>query len=377
MFLSPLKYLIAPLNLSFSISFESVIFKIRTFCFCSPKSFISFAIIVVVSSSLILNLPSTITMFSSTKLFPDFKYAFSKQIISAVPYKSSIVTNAIILLFFVYFFFIEVIIPAYFTFCPSWYFGLTFSLCFNNSISGWFKLLDICSSRFLNSIVLILVCLSISFLNFSNGWPEIYIPSISFSSDNKSFLGNSSCSSNLYFISFISSFSSSEPKSNIETWPDIPFFFPLWIVSIIPSNDASNVLLVCSNSSKAPAFIKLSMHFLFTASSAILSQKSTKFLYSPCSSLSFTMLLTGTVPTFLMLPKPKRIAKFELWPVPFSSFGIFGAVPKSSTVNFVLLLFISGFSICIPSDLHSSIYCGILSRFPKKLFNVAAINSAG
>ena len=34
---------------------------------------------------------------------------------SAVPYKSSTVTNAIILLFLVYFFFMEVIIPAYFT----------------------------------------------------------------------------------------------------------------------------------------------------------------------------------------------------------------------------------------------------------------------
>ena len=71
-----------------------------------------------------------------------------------------------------------------------------------------------------------------------------------------------------------------------------------------------------------------------------------------------TIFSIESFPTFFILPNPKRIL-------------------PSSTVNFVLLLFISGFSICIPSDLHSSMYCGILSRFPKKLFSVAAMNSAG
>ena len=44
---------------------------------------------------------------------------FSNTITSAVPYKSSIDTNAIILFVFVNFFFIDVTIPAIFTSCPS------------------------------------------------------------------------------------------------------------------------------------------------------------------------------------------------------------------------------------------------------------------
>jgi len=163
----------------------------------------------------------------------------------------------------------------------------------------------------------------------------------------------------VYFISFRDSCSSLlPPKSNIETCPCIPFLLFDCIWSIISSKDASNVLLVCSNSSKQPAFIKLSTHFLFTASFAILSQKSVKLWYFPFFSLSFTIISTGIVPTFFMLPNPKRIL-------------------FCSTVNLVLLLFISGFKISIPSVLHSSTYCGILSKFPKKLFNIAAINSAG
>lgn len=57
LFLSPLKYLIAPLNLSFSSSVLFVISNVKIFCLVSFKSFISFAIIVASSSSLILNLP--------------------------------------------------------------------------------------------------------------------------------------------------------------------------------------------------------------------------------------------------------------------------------------------------------------------------------
>ena len=73
-----------------------------------------------------------------------------------------------------------------------------------------------------------------------------------------------------------------------------------------------SVLLVCSNSSNAPAFIRLSTHFLFTPSlSAILSQNSVKLLYAPFSFLSSTIFPTGSAPTFFMLPSPKRIFPFS------------------------------------------------------------------
>ena len=96
----------------FVSSVAPVISNDKTFDFFSAKFVISFAIIVVFSPSLILNLPFTKTIFSSIKLDCDFKYVFSNVRISAVPYKSSIVTNAIILFVFVNFFFIFVIIPA-------------------------------------------------------------------------------------------------------------------------------------------------------------------------------------------------------------------------------------------------------------------------
>lgn len=57
LFLSPLKYLIAPLSLSFSSSVLFVISNVKILCFCSFKSFISFAMIVTSSSSLMLSLP--------------------------------------------------------------------------------------------------------------------------------------------------------------------------------------------------------------------------------------------------------------------------------------------------------------------------------
>ena len=78
------------------------------------------------------------------------------------------------------------------------------------------------------------------------------------------------------------------------------------------------------------------MHFLFTDSPDILSQKSVKFSNFPFVSLSLIILSTGCIPTFFMLPSPKRI------------------IP-SSTVNFPKLLLISGFNISIPILLHSSI----------------------
>ena len=83
-----------------------------------------------------------------------------------------------------------------------------------------------------------------------------------------------------------------------------------------------------------------------------------KLLKSPFLSLSLTMLFTAATPTFLILPIPNLIF-------------------PSCTVNFVKLLLIFGFNISIFNLLHSSIYTGTLSKFPKKLFNVAAINSAG
>ena len=135
-------------------------------------------------------------------------------------------------------------------------------------------------------------------------------------------------SSNLYFISFNSSFCSWVPMSNIDTWPARPFFFSLWILSIIFSNDANSVLLVCSNSSNVPAFIKLSTHFLFTASSAILSQKSVNPLYCPFFSLSSTIFWTGTVPTFFILPKPNLIANWAFLFKSFSSFWFFSLLSK-------------------------------------------------
>ena len=71
------------------------------------------------------------------------------------------------------------------------------------------------------------------------------------------------------------------------------------------------------------------MHFLFTAPSAILSQKDVKLSYFPFSSLSFIISSTGAIPTFLILPSPNLI------------------FPVSSTANLRLLLFISGFNISI------------------------------
>ena len=54
-----------------------------------------------------------------------------------------------------------------------------------------------------------------------------------------------------------------------------------------------------------------------------------------------------------------------------------GIVVLFFTVNNVRLSFISGFRICTPIFLHSFIYCGTFSKLPIKLFNIAAINSAG
>ena len=136
------------------------------------------------------------------------------------------------------------------------------------------------------------------------------------------------------------------PKSNIENWPSKPFFFVLCIISTIPSKDASKVLLFCSNSSNAPAFIKLSMHFLLTLASAILSQKSVNDWNFPFFSLSSTILFIGSSPTFFMLPKPNLIFPFL-------------------AVNLSSLSFILGFKISIFKLLHSSIYTGTLSKFPK------------
>ena len=77
LFISPLKYFIAPLSLTFVSSVTPVISKLNTFDFFSLKLVISFAIIVVFSPSLMLNLPLTKTMFSSIKLAPDLIYVFS------------------------------------------------------------------------------------------------------------------------------------------------------------------------------------------------------------------------------------------------------------------------------------------------------------
>ena len=129
-------------------------------------------------------------------------------------------------------------------------------------------------------------------------------------------------------------------------------------MSSTPSKEFSSVWRVSPSSSNAPDFIKLSIHFLFTASPCILSAKSVKLLNSPFFSLSCTIVSTADVPTFLTLPSPKRIL-------------------LSFTVNFVKLLFILGFKISIFNLLHSTMYSGILSKFPRKLFKVAAINSAG
>ena len=152
--------------------------------------------------------------------------------------------------------------------------------------------------------------------------------------------------------------SSGLPKSNILTCP-LKFFFDKSVIeSTIPSKEAISVLLVCSNSSNAPALIKLSIHFLFTPLSCILSQKSVKLVNGPFSLRSCTIKLVASNPTFFTLPKPKRIF-------------------PSSTVNLVSLWLISGFRTSMCILLHSSIYSGTLSKFPKKLFKVAAINSAG
>ena len=163
-------------------------------------------------------------------------------------------------MFFVYFFFTDVIIPAYFTGFPSKFNSLSSLIC------------NICK-------VLIVAIFSILSFSFSNGCPDIYIPSISFSIDNNSFSLNSSITLKLYFILLM--LLSSCPKSNIETCPVKLFLFSPFIVSNMFSNEARSVLLVCSNSSKAPAFIKLSIHFLLTVVSFILSQKSLKSLNSP------------------------------------------------------------------------------------------------
>ena len=247
-----------------------------------------------------LSLPVIITIFSSTRTSWAFKYVGSNTIISAEPYKSSIFTNAIILLFFVYFFFTDVITPAIFTVCPSW------NCIFSVTSSAMF-----CSSIFLISADEIFVFSIICSLIFSSGCPDTYIPSISFSSDNISFSFNSCLSIKLYFISskLVSSFKL--PKSNIDTWPFIPFLLCDCIASIIPSNEAISVALVSGNSENVPAFIKLSIHFLFTDSPAILSQKSANPVNLPFSVLSFIMLSTGCKPTFFMLPSPKRIFPFS------------------------------------------------------------------
>ena len=67
---------------------------------------------------------------------------------------------------------------------------------------------------------------------------------------------------------------------------------------MIDSYDSIKVLLVCSKLSKAPAFIKLSTHFLFTDASAILSQKSAKSLNSPFAFRSDTISSTSPIPTY-------------------------------------------------------------------------------
>ena len=85
------------------------------------------------------------------------------------------------------------------------------------------------------------------------------------------------------------------------------FFDAPEIVSIMSSNEAINVLLVSAKLSNAPAFIKLSIHFLFTASPSILSQKSVKLMYSPFFSLFATIVSTAASPTFLILPSPNLI----------------------------------------------------------------------
>ena len=150
-----------------------------------------------------------------------------------------------------------------------------------------------------------MVCFSISCLKFSNGCPEIYNPSISFSIKSNSFLEYSSCFIKVYFISDSFFFSCSPPKSNMLTCPSNPFLLLDWILSNMVSKEAIKVALVSCISSKAPALIKLSIHFLFTASPCILSQKDGKSSNGPCFVLSSTMLSTAATPTFLMLPKTK------------------------------------------------------------------------
>ncbi len=146
--------------------------------------------------------------------------------------------------------------------------------------------------------------------------------------------------------------------SNIETWFFKPLLFELLIKSIISSNEASKHALVFPKLSNAPPLIKDSTHFLFTASPLILSAKSPKSLNSPFLFLSSVIKSTAAIPTFFILPNPKRIA-------------------FPSTVNFVSDLFISGCKISMFNLLHSLIYIGTLSKFPKNEFSIAAINSAG
>ena len=88
---------------------------------------------------------------------------------------------------------------------------ISISEIFSSSI---FVLLSIASI----SLVLIVVCFSISSFSLLNGCPDKYIPSISFSCDKSSFSENSSFSMNAYFMSSILFSKSSfvAPKSNIE-----------------------------------------------------------------------------------------------------------------------------------------------------------------
>ena len=79
------------------------------------------------------------------------------------------------------------------------------------------------------------------------------------------------------------------------------------MVSIMSSKEAIKVLLVSAKLSKAPAFIRLSIHFLLTASPSILSQKSVKLLYSPLFFLFSTIASTAPIPTFFILPSPNLI----------------------------------------------------------------------
>ena len=83
----------------------------------------------------------------------------------------------------------------------------------------------------------------------------------------------------------------------LKTPERIASFRVLWEISVAQDGTLSNV----------PAFIKLSTHFLFTASPSTLSQKSVNPSNFPCPFLSFIILSIGCNPTFFILPNPKRI----------------------------------------------------------------------